>query len=88
MSAPVFRAKIPRHGDAFYLDVTHQSGNVIRFAIDALDEPAAFYEAAFVLGGCGDVHASDPAASGTLRRVNGEFVASGDVTAFEEASAS
>jgi hypothetical protein len=76
----------PRPGDAFYLDVTYASGKTTRFTINALDIAAAFYETAYVLGGCGDIYVSDPSVSGTLCRVNGDVVATGNTEWFEARS--
>jgi hypothetical protein len=83
------QAIVPRPEDAFYLDVTYPDGKQTRFTIDALDEKAAFYETAFVLGGCGDIYVPEHRRNphGALRRTNGDLVAEGDAQRFEEASA-
>jgi hypothetical protein len=74
---------VPRSGDAFWLDVTYEDGTETRFTIDALDAGAAYYEAAYVLGGCGDTYVSNGATNGVLYRANGEVVATGNVHVFE-----
>ncbi len=86
MTRPVFHAEVPRHGDAFYLDVTYESGTKIRFAIDALTKLDAFYETAYVLENAGNARVSDAAVSGTLCTADGVEVATGSSQWFEARS--
>ncbi len=78
----------PRPGDTYYLDVAYLDGHRTRFTIDARDDKAAFYETAYILGGCGDTYVPperrDP--TGSLRQANGAVVAEGDTSHFEDLS--
>jgi hypothetical protein len=73
----------PRPSDAFWLHVTNDDDTTTNFTIDALDEKAAFYEAAYILGGCGDLYVSRCPVKGVLYRVGGEVVATGNQHVFE-----
>jgi hypothetical protein len=79
----------PRPGDAYCLDVTYP-GEMIRFLLDALNDQAAYSEAARILGDRTDERARDGDDRwhpiGVLRRADGAVVASGDTRHFEELS--
>lgn len=72
-------------GDAYYLDVTYPDGTGTRFTIDARDDRAAYYETAYILGGCGDVYVPPERRNptGVLRLADGAAVASGGTAHFE-----